>query len=84
MALPVAKASALAADMAKKGLSGSMGGSMDDKEPEETEEDAPESQDEPSDGMEGIISDIDAKCPGLGALVQELCERMMAPKDEDA
>jgi hypothetical protein len=75
MALPGKVGAMLAADMGKNGLT-----SASPAAPDEDEGDAPPSDD--SGGIEAIIADIDAKVPGLGALVHELVDRLRAEDEE--
>lgn len=82
MALPVSAAASLAADMAKKGISGSisMGEPKKHMGSGDLMGEAPEKDDPMSDVPEDVkpvIADIDAMMPGLGKLMLELCEKLM-------
>lgn len=73
MALPGRAGAALASSMGKAGLMSPMAG-----EPAADDTAAPEDDG----GVEAIISDIDAKFPGLGPLMSELVDRLKA--DDEA
>jgi len=75
MALPGKLGASLAADMGKNGLM-----SAAPAAPAE-DDDAPEAALD-GDSIEAILSDIDDKVPGLGALIHELVDRIRAEDEE--
>lgn len=84
MALPIAKATALAKDMAKRGIPGSI--SMGEPKHMGSGDEMDESPEKEPDGdLENIIKEIDEASgkPGLGRLIHELCERCAAEYEEE-